>query len=360
MPGGVAVVTRAHAEPRIAAVGRAAVDGGPMPPDAIFRIQSMTKAVTAVAALRLVDAGRLRLDDDVTHWLPELADRRVLTAPDAALTDTVPATGAITVRHLLTNMSGYGMVTESPLLDAMQANGTYAGPEPVTLGADEWLARVAELPLAFQPGEGWRYHHSFGILGILLSRVTGMPLDDHLRDDLFAPLGMPDTGFRVPTAQAHRLPAAYRHADGGLVETEPAGAGFYVGAAPFDLSHAELVSTAADYTRFARMLAAGGSVDGERMLSAELLAMMTTDQVPASAKTPDSFFPGFWEGMGWGFGVAVQTDGPHAGRYGWSGGQGTDFWVDPDGTLGVLLTQIEMGPRMFRLLSRFQEVAAPR
>ena len=133
-----------------------------------MRIQSMTKVITSVAALRLVEAGRLELDQSLVDWLPELADRQVLRRPAAELDDTVPARRAVTLRHLLTNTSGYGMVIQaSPLQQAMAANGTEAGPEPLALGADEWLRRLADLPLAFQPGEGWRYHHSFGVLGIL-------------------------------------------------------------------------------------------------------------------------------------------------------------------------------------------------
>jgi len=136
--------------------------------DAIMRIQSMTKVITSVAALRLVGAGRLELDQSLVDWLPELADRQVLRRPAAELDDTVPARRAVTLRHLLTNTSGYGMVIQaSPLQQAMAANGTEAGPEPPAMGADEWLRRLTELPLAFQPGEGWRYHHSFGVLGIL-------------------------------------------------------------------------------------------------------------------------------------------------------------------------------------------------
>ena len=353
VPGAVAVLGADD----VVAVGTMAVGGPPLREDAIMRIQSMTKPIVTVAALRLVEAGRLGLDAAVEEWLPELADRPVLTSPTAALDDTVPARRAITLRHLLTNMSGYGMIlVDSPLQRAMADNGTEAGPEPPALGADEWLARLASLPLASQPGEGWRYHHCFSILGILLARVTGRPLDDHLAEDLFAPLGMTDTGLWVPEEKLDRLPAAYRHGDDGLVELEPAGGGFYAGPPPFDASHGELVSTVRDYARFARMLADGGRVDGEPVVSAEHLALMTSDQVPDTAKTPDSFFPGFWDGTGWGFGVAVQTTGPRTGRYGWSGGAGTDFFVDPDGTVGVLLTQVELGERVWGLAQEFQDL----
>lgn len=338
-------------------VGRVEIDAaGDLAPDAIVRIQSMTKPIVTVAALQLVQDGRLRLDDAVQDWLPELADRRVLRSPAAALDDTVAAERPITVRDLLTNMSGYGMMTApGPLQDAMIANRTQADQDPVALGAQDWLGALAELPLAFQPGAGWRYHHSFGILGILLSRVVDGSLEEHLTRELFAPLGMVDTAYTVPQEQAHRLPAAFRHVEAdGLVEVDPAADGFYVAPAPFDLSHAELVSTASDYASFASMLAGGGSYAGHRILDPELLELMRTDQVPEAAKTADSFFPGFWDGMGWGFGVAVQTAGPHAGRYGWSGGFGTDMYVDPDGSFRVVLTQVEMGPQIMELFRDLQ------
>ena len=357
IPGAVALVAGPSDDPEPVAVGSAWVDGPPLQTDAIMRIQSMTKAVTAVAALRLVEAGRLALDDSLADWLPELSRPRVLTSPGAELDDTVPADRAITLRHLLTNTSGYGMIlTDSPLQRAMAADETEAGSDPVGLAADEWLDRLGALPLAFQPGEGWRYHHSFGILGVLISRVSGKPAGEHLTEDLFGPLGLTDTAYSVPSEKLDRLPAAYRFQEEGLVQTEPAAGGFYAAPAAFDLSHAELVSTAADYHRFLRVLTGGGSVDGVRLLSTEHLQAMTSDQVPAGAKTPDSFFPGFWDATGWGFGVGIQLTGPQTGRYGWSGGQGTNFFVDPDGTVGILLTQVEMGERMGPLIDEFQQV----
>jgi CubicO group peptidase (beta-lactamase class C family) len=353
IPGAVAVLWSGDVE--VVAAGVASIDGGPMRQDAIMRIQSMTKVITATAAVRLVESGFLGLDQSVEEWLPELANRRVLSSPTAALDDTVPARRAITLRDLLTNASGYGMaIGDSPLQKAMADNGTEAGPEPVTLGAEEWITRLAKLPLAFQPGEGWRYHHSFSLLGILIARLTGRPLGDHLATDLFNPLGMTDTALWVPQKKLDRLPAAYRLGDNGFVEMEPAGGGFYAGPPAFDVSHGELVSTARDFHRFTRMLADEGRVGDDRIISAEHLQLMISDQVPAANKTPDSFFPGFWEGMGWGFGVGVKTTGPQRGRYGWSGGQGTDFFVDPEGTIGILLTQVELGERVWPLVEEFQ------
>lgn len=358
VPGAVGLLALGEVEP--IAVGSISVGGPPMPPDAIVRIQSMTKVITAVATLRLVDAGRLGLDDGIDTWLPELAGRRVLIRPDADLGDTVPAERPITVRHLLTNTSGYGMqLGDTPLARAMRANGTEAGPAPPAVGAREWLERLAELPLAFQPGEGWRYHHSFPVLGILLTRVTGRPLVEHLREDLLEPLGMTDTAAFVPESALDRLPAAYQPDGDGLVEAEPAGGGFYARPSPFDVSHDELVSTAADFGRFARMLVSGGRHEGAQIVPGELLHELASDQVPAGCKTPEDFFPGFWEGTGWGFGVAVELSGPRRGRIGWGGGLGTEFFADPDGTVGVLLTQVGLGERTFPLFEGFRALRVP-
>lgn len=336
-PGVVAALGYADGRLDVAAAGDLALDS-------IVRIQSMTKAVTTVATLRLVEQGRLALSDPIEAWLPELADRQVLRTPTANLDDTVPAQDSITVEHLLTNMSGYGMALEpSPLQDAMRDNETEAGSAPVALDADDWVAALADLPLAFEPGTGWRYHHGFGLLGVLLSRVVGRPLGEHLREDIFGPLGMPDTGYAARRASAPRLVAAYRRrGDGTFERVDPAGKGFYLEPSHLETSHAELVSTLADYCVFASMLARGGTHKGEPFVDPALLAKMTTDQVPAAAKTPESFFPGFWEGMGWGYGVAIETSGAYAGRYGWSGGLGTDFFIRPDGAFGVVLAQVEM------------------
>jgi len=349
IPGAVAIL--GQDDPELVTVGSMSVGGPPMPADAIVRIQSMTKVVTAVAALRLVERGELDLHESVVPWLPELADRRVLTSPSAPLTDVRPAVRDITIRHLLTNTSGYGMIFQpSPLQEAMTANGTEVGADPPAIGADEWLARLAGLPLVGDPGDAWRYHHSFAVLGILLARLTGRPLDEHLAAEIFGPHGLAGTAFWVPADRLDRLPAAYKPTPDGLVETEPAGGGFYAGPPPFDVDHGELVSTAADFHRFARLLATG------ELISAEHLAQLRTDQVPDRCKTDDSFFPGFWTGMGWGFGVGIRTTGARPGRYGWSGGQGTDFFVDPDGTVGVLLTQVEMGAEIFPLIAEFAEL----
>ena len=164
---------------------------------------------------------------------------------------------------------------------------------------------------------------------------------------------MTDTALWVPEDKLDRLPAAYRYTDDGLLELEPAGGGFYAGPPPFSVDHGELVSTVGDFHRFLRALTGAGP-DGRPLVSAEHRRLMTSDQVPDEHKTDDDFYPGFWTEMGWGFGVGVQITGDRSGRYGWSGGAGTDFFVHPDGTIGILFTQVELGDRVFGMIEEFQ------
>jgi CubicO group peptidase (beta-lactamase class C family) len=337
--------------------------GTPLRDDAIFRIQSMTKPVLATATMRLVERGDLHPDDPVERWLPELANRTVLRTPDSELDDVVPATRLITVDHLLTNRSGYGIVmSDSPIGRAMVDHRVDAGPQPRLEPSDTWLARLAELPLIHQPGEGWRYHTSFDILGILLSRVTGTGLDDHLREAIFEPLGMPDTAMFVDGDRASRLVAAYHHDDdGNLVEDEPAGGGYHAGIPPFDVSHGELVSTVRDYHRFASMLIGGGELDGVRIVSDESVATMTRDHIDPAQKTDDAFFPGFWDTTGWGYGMGITTaadeyGGP--GRYSWMGGYGTIWFNDPNVDLiAVGFMQVLLGGPMMGAIDTFYRAA---
>ncbi len=279
---GVVTLLAQDDEVHIDAVGVGPLaSGAPMRDDAIVRIQSMTKPILAAATMRLAERADVRLGDPVERWLPELANRKVLRTPASELDDVVPARRPITVEDLLTCRSGYGMVIgESPISRAMRERGVDVGPTARLWPSDTWLARLAELPLIHQPGEGWRYHISFDILGILLSRVAGTSLEDHLRETIFDPLGMPDTAMFLDGERAERLVAVYHHDENGaLVEDEPAGGGYHVGYPPYDISRGELVSTARDYHRFATMLMRGGEIDGVRLLSPESVAMMTRDHI---------------------------------------------------------------------------------
>jgi CubicO group peptidase (beta-lactamase class C family) len=215
IPGLVALVGRGG-ETHVEAIGTMRHDGGaPMRRDTIFRMASTTKPVAVAATMVLLDECRLRLDDPVDPWLPELADRKVLKRLDGPLEDTVPARRPITVRDLLTSTCGLGLdmtARTAPMLSAFFEQGVYGQedgwllPEP---GPDEWMRRLGTLPLMYQPGERWLYNVSDDMLGVLVARVTGQSFETFLRERIFDPLGMKDTGFHVPADKIDRLPPLY-------------------------------------------------------------------------------------------------------------------------------------------------------
>jgi CubicO group peptidase (beta-lactamase class C family) len=315
----------------------------PVRRDSIFRIASMTKPITAVAALVLVEECRLRLDNPVDDLLPELADRRVLVDPRGPLDgDTVPANRPITVHDVLTFRLGWGMDFSAPwpqpLLEAMAALGLGWGPpEPqAPPEPDEWMRRIATLPLLYQPGERWLYNTGSDVLGVLIARAAGQPLDVFLRERVLEPLGMVDTGFA--TSHIDRLGTSYvtDPQTGDKAAFDPPD-GQWAKPPAFPSAAGGLVSTVDDVHAFGRMLLAGGRLpDGSRLLSAASVAAMTTDQVGGEGPSPDG-------SQGWGLGVGVQIRRtglwPGVGGYGWSGGLGSSWANDPDaGLVGVVLT----------------------
>ena len=345
------------------ALGAMAVGGPPMRRDAIFRIASLTKPVTAVAAMILVEECRLRLDDPVDELLPELAGRRVLSRVDGPLDDTVPAKRPITLRDLLTFRMGFGMVLGSPdaypILRALEERQVFVGPpQPATpLTPDEWLGRLGELPLMDQPGERWRYNGGSLVLGVLIARAAGQPLATFLHERLFAPLGMVDTAFHVPANKRDRLPVCYAadSATGQLIVRDEVD-GQWSRPPAFPDAAAGLVSTADDYLAFAQMLLGRGRRDDVRILSRPSVMAMTSDQLAPGPKIAPDFFPGDPATRGWGFGMAVVTGrddlAASPGRFGWLGGSGTSAYVDPaEDLIGILMTQqeiTELPPRIER------------
>jgi CubicO group peptidase (beta-lactamase class C family) len=322
-------------------------EAAPIRRDSIFRVASMTKPVAAVGALVLVEDGKLRLDDPVDAWLPELGDRRVLVDGRGPIDGpTVPARRPITVNDLLTFRLGWGMDFTAPwpqpLVTAMGELGLGSGPpEPqVPPEPDEWMRRVATLPLLYQPGERWLYNTGADVLGVLLARAAGQPLADFLAASVFAPLGMNDTGFF--TTQVDRLGSNYMlDPMSGERMVYDAPNGQWAKPPAFPSAAGGLVSTLDDMCAFGRMLLAKGMLpDGSRLLSRAAVEAMTTDQIGVGPTMAGPMPDG---SQGWGFGVSVQLRrtglAPGLGSYGWAGGLGTSWANDPlEGLVGVVLT----------------------
>jgi CubicO group peptidase (beta-lactamase class C family) len=349
MPGLVSLVSR-RGETHVEAIGTMAVGGKtPMARDSIFRIASMSKPITAAAAMILVEECKLRLDDPVDALLPELANRRVLKALDGPVDDTVPARRPITLRDLLTFRMGFGMLLAPPgaypVQAAIDAAGFAPGPDPSPLTPDQWMKNLGALPLLHQPGESWMYHTGADVLGVLISRATGRSFEAFLAERIFGPLDMKDTGFHVPADKLSRLTVQYRGdpATGTLrVYDDPADSRW--GRPPaFQSGGGGLVSTADDYLTFCRMLLDKGLGKHGRILSRPSVELMITDQLTPAQKAGAEMF--FGTSAGWGFGMAVVTAREHlasVGRFGWDGGLGATAHSDPaEDMVGILLT-----PRM--------------
>jgi CubicO group peptidase (beta-lactamase class C family) len=322
---------------------------GAVEPDSLFRVASMTKPVTATAAMLLVEEGKLRLDEPVQGLLPELADRKVLRRLESPLDDVVPAARDVTLRDLLTFRMGFGLILAAPGTYPIQkANDELLGdgmPSPGKLIApDEWLRRFWTLPLMHQPGERWMYNTSSIVLGILIGRAAKAPLDVFLRERLFAPLGMNDTDFSVPASKLDRFTTSYLadYQTGALSLYDPVDGQW--SRPPAHASGAEgLVSTAHDFLRFSRFLLGGGAVGSLRLLPEESVKLITSDALTPANKAFGALSPGYFDHHGFGFGMAVVTSRDELamlpGSYGWDGGLGTSWYASPSTrTTGILLT----------------------
>jgi CubicO group peptidase (beta-lactamase class C family) len=347
LPGLVALVSR-RGEIHLEAIGKIAIDGAPMQRDSIFRVASMTKPISAVAAMILVEQCRLRLDDPVDELLPELANRRVLRTIESEIDDTVPAKRAITLRDLLTFRLGYGMIPifpdRYPIQKAITAVGLAPGPVFPSHPPDELMRRYGSLPLVHQPGERWLYNAGSEMLGVLIARAAGTTLGNFLYERIFEPLGMNDTSFSVPQAKVKRFVTAYirdRQTQQLKVFDDPV-TGKFSSPPVFENAGAGLVSTADDFNAFAQMMLNGGRLGNERILSRPSVELITTDQLSPEQKAGSELF--FNDVRGWGFGLSVFSRRDHLynvpGRYGWEGGYGTSWYSDPKEELtGILLTQ---------------------
>jgi CubicO group peptidase (beta-lactamase class C family) len=312
---------------------RGAGDATPLPADALYRIYSMSKPITAVALMMLYEEGRFQLTDPVAKYAPELA--RLTVWKDGA---EVPATNTMTMQQLLTHTAGfsYGFDQRDPV-DRRYAE---AGVLSQAKDLDDFLRRLASVPLKYEPGTQWHYSVAVDVTGAIVERLAGQRFDRFLKQRILDPLGMHDTFFEVPEAKWPRLLPNQRwnraqQALEGIDDTRQyRGTTFFSGGGG-------LVSTARDYLRFAEMLRNGGELDGVRLLSPKTVAFMTSDHLPASVRasgsgeTPGAGGAGGNRGFGFGLGFGVVTSAAasgvlgSAGEYNWGGAAGTVFWVDP-------------------------------
>lgn len=320
-------------------------------PETLYRIYSMTKPLTSVALMMLYEEGAFLLENPVSRWLPELAELRVWVEGTADAPVTRPLGTPLTVHHVLTHTSGltYGFQYAHPVDELYRRAdlGNFTVPE---YSLDEGMARLGEMPLLFEPGTQWNYSMSTDVCGALVARISGQPLDEFLRERVFAPLGMTDTAFHAPEADVDRCSVLYaRTPTEVMMPLAPAEA---MARPPQFLSGGGgLVSTTDDYVRFCRFLLNGGELDGTRLLSPRTLAFMTSNHLPGGRTLNEmgqtTFAEVAMEGTGFGLGFSVLLD-PAAntslgspGLYAWGGAASTAFWVDPVEDLAVVfMTQL--------------------
>ena len=350
VPGIVTLISR-RGEVHVGELGMKAIGGSePMRRDTIFRIASVTKPIVAAAAMILVEECTLRLDEPVDRLLPELANRQVLRTLGSPLDDTVPANRPITLRDVLTFRLGYGAVFappgQYPIQQALEEAGLAPGPTLPSHAPDELMKRFGSLPLLHQPGEKWLYNSGSDILGVLISRASGMSLEEFLRERIFAPLGMNDTAFSVPASKLDRLASSYwtNFATGEFEVFDGVDDSRWARPPVFESGAGGLVSTVDDLLAFGQMMLNRGRYGDERILSRPSVELMTTDHITPEQKAVSGFFPGFWDNRGWGFGLSIVTRRDDLagvpGRYGWDGGYGTSWYVDPKEELvAILMTQ---------------------
>jgi CubicO group peptidase (beta-lactamase class C family) len=356
MAGFVALVSRPGQPIRSLVVGRRDVERDlPVTRDTIFRIASLTKPVTSVAALAMLDEGRFGLDDAITTVAPELEHLRVLADPQGAVAETVPAARAITFRDLLTHRSGlsYGEFHRGPIGAAYAA--ALGKQIDNVLSPDEWLARLTTLPLIDQPGAAFHYGVSTDVLGFLIARIDGTTLAAAVRRRVLDPLGMHDTHFVVPHETRDRRAALTGFDEAGRLKTLTETPGGHAMAErpdsmTFEAGGGGLWSTADDYLAFARLFVGGGAVDGVRVLRPNTCALMMTNQLTASQRIGSRLLgrAPFAEGHGFGLGVAVVMEPDKAdvlrcrggvGTVGWPGAYGSWWQADPtDGSVLVFLS----------------------
>ena len=315
--------------------GQARADGAPLREDALYRIASMTKPVTSVAFMMLVEEGRVALDTHVTDVLPEFAALRVGA-------DGAPLTRPMLMIDLLRHTSGltYGFQQQTAIDARYRDMGLDEFQQPRT--SDQFIADLASLPLEFSPGDRWNYSVSTDVLGIVVERLSGMKLDAVFAQRIFGPLGMGDTGFVVREDQVDRMTDAWRREDTGRVVADHGARSGWRRASRLLSGGGGLVSSVADYHRFARMLVRGGELDGVRLLRAETVAAMQANHLPGggdlSSLSSGLFSEADYQGVGFGLGFAI---GLETREFYWGGLFSTYFWIDPvERLIGIFMTQL--------------------
>jgi len=337
--GGIVVVARRDKVVFFEAYGkRNLASGMPMEKDTIVRLYSMTKAIATAAAMMLVDEGKLKLDVPASTYAPALADVKVWTEDGL-----IAPKRAITVADLMRHTAGFGRRGNRPVGKALlKANLREAK------DLDDYVDRLAAIPLAYHPGEQWIYSNSIDVLGLIIQNVSGQPFGEFLRERLFDPLGMTDTDFYVPADKLDRFAVSYNRGEDGIKPIRtPASNEKYHSMPAVPSGGGGLVGTAGDYTRFLLMITGGGQWGGQRYLKQESIRLMTTDQLPREA-FPIAFGEQRRHGTGFSFGFSIRTadtewnkDG-RVGEFGWGGAASTHYWVSPQdgGLIVVTLEQI--------------------
>jgi CubicO group peptidase (beta-lactamase class C family) len=342
LPGAITLVARHGKIVSYETFGKTAIAGPPMSKDTLFRIYSQSKPVTGVAMMILFEEGKWRLDDPITKYLPELAHLQVYKGqkPDGTFI-TEPAARSPSMRELMSHSGGfaYGLRTDQPVEKAYRDSGLLGSKTQA-----EFLDKVAKLPLASQPGTEWRYSVSVDLQGLIVERLSGLSLADFMKTRIFDPLKMTDTAFWVPPAKSDRLAALYM-IDPKAKTLVPAESFMVLDVTKppaIASGGGGLVSTTADYARFAQMLLNGGQLDGARILAPGTIKLMASNHLSdAVMGAPDASFSAE-EGKGFGLDFAVVTNPARAGTlqgegsYSWGGAAGTWFWIDPKNDLFML------------------------
>lgn len=337
LPGVLATIGRASGLPDVITVGTQGLgEKTPVNIDSLWRVYSMTKPITGMAAMILVGEGKMKLDQPISEFLPEFANMTVLTDPEKSM-DAVPAKNQITVRHLLTHTAGlgYSIITKGPLLQAYLDNGITPGivsrfPIPgqptstPTPDLKTFSERLAKLPLIAEPGTKWSYSISLDLLGRVIEVASGMDFEAFLKTRIFEPLKMNSSYFQVPKSETPRLVSNYAPVNGVLFPIDPAATSIYLDKPAFAFGGAGMVCSARDYDRFLNMLANYGELDGVRIMSPKTAALAMSDLLPPAVSTDGTYA----DGAGFGAGGRVGK-GANEGVYGWGGAAGTVAFVDP-------------------------------